>query len=102
MHDEPSGLLHAAARALALTGLRLSYNLAVLLLTAVRALLLAMVGGVGTAAVYAGEHQWLDAARAGTAAIGCAVLLVAYTRAAVWLDPEHLARCSVLSWRRYL
>lgn len=118
MHDRPIGLLHAASRALASAVLRLAYELAVLLLTTMRALLvavlrllrpflmlpllLAMVAGTGIAVAYACESRWLDTTRALMAAIGCAALLAVYTRAAVWLDPEHFARWPVLSWRRYL
>lgn len=70
MRDEPIGLpFHAAGRGVALAGLRLACCLAMVVLTAVRLLLLvvlrlvqpflvlplllAMVGGVGAAAVFA-------------------------------------------------
>ena len=119
MRDEPIGLpFQAAGRGVALAGLRLACCLAMVVLTAVRLLLLvvlrlvqpflvlplllAMVGGVGAAAVFASGNHWLDAAKAGMVAVGCAVLLMAYSSAAVWLDPEHFAQRPVPSWRRYL
>ncbi len=119
MRDEPIGLpFQIAGRRIALAGLRMVWGLAMVMLTAVRLLLivvlrlvqpflvlpllLAMVGGVGAAAVFGLGNHWLDAAKAGTVAIGCAVLLMAYSLAAVWLDPEHFAPRPVPSWRRYL
>ena len=117
MRDQPFGLpFHAAGQGIALAGLRLACCLAMVVLAAVRLvvvmrlvqpflvlpLLLAMVGGIGAAAVFASGNHWLDAAKAGTVAVGCAVLLMGYSLAAVWLDPEHFAQRPVPSWRRYL
>lgn len=92
-------------RGLALVGQRLAYDLALVLITAVRVmavvvlrllrpfvmfpLLLVMIGGLSTAFVFAWRHNWRDAGEAGLIAFVCAVLLTVYSITALRLDPEH-------------
>ncbi|NPD70352.1 hypothetical protein HN018_28200 (plasmid) [Lichenicola cladoniae] len=101
---------------MASVGGRAAYGVAVVLSAAVRVpvvvvlrllrpfimfpLLLAMIGGLGAAIVFAWGHHWLDAGRAGLVVFVCALLLAVYSRAAVWIDPEHFDDRNGPSWRR--
>ena len=89
-----AGFLGAAVRVLVGVILRLLRPFIML------PLLLVMVGGVGAAIVFASGHQWRDAGQAGLVAFVSALLLVIYSRAAVWIDPGHFDHRNLPSWRR--
>lgn len=98
--------------------LRLVAGLAGLLLTALRLvlaivlrvvrpfivlpLLLVIVGGIGAGLVFGYGHHWQDAARAVFVSVGSAVLLMAYSVAATWVDPGHFVQPPIPAWKRYL
>lgn len=113
-----SAPVHQSSRGIASAGLWFGCRLAVVLLTAgwmlvvvilrllrpflMVPLLLVMIGGVGTACVFASACRWGDAAEAGAVAMASAALLVTYSLAAIRIDPNHFEPKPIPSWRRYL